>query len=703
MSDRLTVERLFSDPPLNTPLPGRVRFSPDGQRITFTRLSADDRDRQDLWSVCCDTGEQTLLIDARTLDIGAVSDADRERLERQRQFVGGITDYAWFPSGDALLLPLGGRSYRYDLSANHLTELAPEHDGKGDVRLSPEGRYLTYVISNDLFVTDLADNQTHRLTHDGSEAISNGLADFIAQEEMHRFEGYWWSSDERALVFAKVDSTPIPVTHRQEINADGVVSVAQRYPYAGGPNATVSLFRFDAATREIIPIELPEQAEYLARVNFVRNTLTVQLQDRPQQHLALYGLEESGWRLWQEERSTTWVNLHDNLTAVGDANIAWTSEADGQARLLVGEPGALRPLTPATMHVVQVLEADADSIWFNGWEATPVEQHLFHADVASGAVTRLTSAAGWHTCVVHRQSRRFVDASSNASSPPAMSLHDLTDGQQLTELHSTALDDAHPYTRFLERHSAPEFGTVTAEDGATLHYRLTPPIDLKPGQRAPTIVYVYGGPGAQKVRNEWGALLLQLFAHAGFGVFELDNRGSAHRGRTFEAPLYKAMGTPEVADQVRGVEALVQTDWVDPERIGVFGHSYGGFMTLMCLCKASSVFRAGASVAPVSDWRLYDTHYTERYMGDPDRDKAAYDNAAVIPWLAQLERPLLLMHGMADDNVLFTHTTLLMRELQKLNRKFELMTYPGSKHALQERDVSIHRFEMILDFFRRTL
>jgi dipeptidyl-peptidase-4 len=217
------------------------------------------------------------------------------------------------------------------------------------------------------------------------------------------------------------------------------------------------------------------------------------------------------------------------------------------------------------------------------------------------------------------------------------------------------------------------------------------------------VVHVYGGPGVQRVKNEWAPLTVQLFAQNGIGVLELDNRGSSNRGRSFEAPIFRQMGEAEVHDQLIGAQFAQSLDWVDSERIGVFGHSYGGYMTLMCLAKAPEVFKAGVSVAPVTDWRLYDTHYTERYLSTPDDNPEGYLSSSVFPYLDALQGKLLIIHGMADDNVLFTNATKLFKALQQRNIAFEMMTYPGAKHGLQERDVSIHRFTLILDFFQRNL
>ena len=239
--------------------------------------------------------------------------------------------------------------------------------------------------------------------------------------------------------------------------------------------------------------------------------------------------------------------------------------------------------------------------------------------------------------------------------------------------------------------------------GCKWRVRVTRPTQVKTGEHYPVILYVYGGPGAQKVRNEWNSLLNQMFAQHGFGVVEIDNRGSANRGRLFEAPLYKAMGTVEVSDQLQIFNILASLPWADPARVGVFGHSYGGYMSLMLLCQASNQFAAGVAVAPVCDWRLYDSHYTERYMSTPQLNPSGYKRGNVLSHLSSLSKPLLLMHGMADDNVLFTNSTMIMAELQRQNKTFELMTYPGAKHSMQEPTVTIHRFSQILRFFQSQL
>jgi dipeptidyl-peptidase-4 len=304
--------------------------------------------------------------------------------------------------------------------------------------------------------------------------------------------------------------------------------------------------------------------------------------------------------------------------------------------------------------------------------------------------------------------RGYLDVFSSTKQPPSASLHK-PDGSLQHWLLKNPLDATHPYHPYLSNHIAEEFGSVAASDGQRLYYRLMKPAGLTPGKRYPAIVDVYGGPHVQNVHKDWlggrgpQALFRQVLAQNGFVVITLDNRGSGFRGDAFESALEGRTGKVEIEDQLRGVEYLKSLPFVDGERIGIMGWSYGGYMTLMGLT-TTTAFRAGVAGAPVTDWSLYDTHYTERYLSTPQANAAGYRDSAVIPHVDSLHGSLLLVHGMADDNVLFTHSTRLMQKLQSLDKPFDLMTYPGGKHGLVRMpDQGRHFYEMALRFFEREL
>ena len=711
----LTPEALFTQPGLRPTPPSHYKISPCGRYIAYLKGSKEAVTVLDLWCFDRSRKDHTKLVSASTLDARAdesvtnLSDAERAERERRRQFTFGISQYQWLGKSCDLVLYADGQAYATRVGESGkadpiqaVTELGQRHSGFNP---SPSGQLLSYVTDGDLYFTNTSGAQPAvRVTTDASPSVTNGLPDFLAAEEMHRFKGSWWSECERYLIYCRNDESPVSISHRLEIDGNGSRTVEQRYPFAGKANPLVSLHIFDTekgTTHQVWQSGASEQDVYLARVDCWEDGLLIQTQDRLQQTLTLrrYRFTDRSWHQLYQESSDTWINLSDDLRSIGDGEFVFSSEDQGQRQALILSASAEPRRLAGPSHINQVLSVDGKALLASGWDETPIENHLYEVSLDGSGYRRLTDGAGVHDIAVNQSQQLFVDRYTDVQVPLKITVASL-DGSNQQLLYEEIVDQSHPYFPFSSNHVTAEFGHITVEDHA-LYYRLTPPAN--PDGLHPTIVYVYGGPGAQKVRRDWGALLLQLFAHQGFGVLELDNRGSANRGRLFEAPLYKRMGSIEVDDQLEALTILDNTSWADPSRIGVFGHSYGGYMSLMCLCQAGERFKAGAAVAPVADWRLYDTHYTERFMGLPNDDGDAYDKSSVLPHLHKLERPLLLMHGMADDNVLFTHSTMLMSELQKLGKPFDLMTYPGAKHSMQETHISIHRFETILNFFQRNL
>jgi dipeptidyl-peptidase-4 len=312
---------------------------------------------------------------------------------------------------------------------------------------------------------------------------------------------------------------------------------------------------------------------------------------------------------------------------------------------------------------------------------------------------------GWHSASFAKDAADvslYVDTYSDPSTPPQTSVR-APDGSLLAWIEENALDETHPYWPYRDEHVAPAFGTIEAENGQMIDYRMYKPSDFDPEKPHPVFLKVYGGPQAQMVRRGWTSLLDQYMVQHGYIVFSLDNRGSGRRGRAYSDVIYRRLGDIEVRDQLAGIRWLKRQPYVDPDRIGVYGWSYGGYMVLMMLAKASDELAAGVSGAPVADWRLYDTHYTERYMSTPQANAAGYDSSAVFGWLPGLRSPLLLIHGMADDNVLFKNSTEVMAALQSQGTQFRLMTYPGGKHGLSTPEMEKHVNHLIVDFFDEML
>ena len=704
---RLTLEALFGPTPLLGPTSTQVKLSPDGRFASFLRPAADDRERLELWLMDLRRGHANALSpDLAAPAEGEMTAEEQAERERRRSFAGGITSHQWHAGGEHMLLVAHGAAYMVRIADGNVSAATPAQSRQTGIRLSPRGTHLSYVRDGDLFIRTLDSGVERRLTTDGGGTVSNGLPDFIAQEEMHRFDGHWWSPDERTLAFTRVDTAPIPVSYRHEVLAGSIDVIPQRYPFAGGVNAEVRLALTDLGSGETRWLDWRfADDDYLARVRFGPDgALYAQTHSRDQKRLALRRWIDGQWREVLTEHAETWVNLHDNLKFAGKT-LLWASERDGTARLYAANgKGDVDCVTPDLGRVNGILGVDATRAWVTGWRDEPTTQDVFEVSLRDGGSRALTPGGAWHDGVANARAGVALVTRSSPTEPGSLRVFDLRQGRSGRLVSGGPVNGSHPYFPYLDAHVVPEFGHIETA-GETLRFRLTKPSPFDPARRYPVLVHVYGGPGVQRVRRDFPPLIQQILAQAGFAVFELDNRGGSNRHKGFEDAIHGELGRIEVDDQLAGVDYLRSLAWVDRQRIGVFGHSYGGYMVLKCLGRAAGTgtFAAGVSIAPVTRWELYDTHYTERYLGTPEDNPAGYARSSVFPAVEAIDVPLLLMHGMADDNVLFSHSTELMRVLQDAGVPFELMTYPGSKHALQERSVAIHRYRYLLEFFGRNL
>lgn len=716
----LTLEAITGPRPLAGPTLLKPQVAPDGSRVTFLRGKQEDRNQMDLWEYHIASGQTRLLVDSKVVLPGqeVLSDAEKARRERQRiAAMSGIVDYQWSPDARRLLFPLAGELYLYDLESAQVRQLTHGEGFATDPKVSPKGSHVSFIRERNLWVIDLASGRQVQLTADGSAVIGNGVAEFVADEEMDRHTGYWWAPDDSAIAFARIDETPVPVQKRYEMYADRVEMIEQRYPAAGDANVTVRLgVVAPRAGAQPQWIDLGKDTDiYLARVDWRDPArLSFQRQSRDQKHLELVEttLASGAQRVLLSETSATWVPLHNSLRFLKNGQILWSSERSGFQHLyLAGEDGqTITPLTSGNWPVDELLAVDeaAGKVYFRAGIDTPLESAILATDLAgSGAIERLSTVPGMHSASFARNASVYVDSWSNASTVPQMELFH-ADGRKIATLLDNDLASAdHPYAAFRAAQRPQQFGTLTAADGRTeLHYSLITPPDFDPGKQYPVVTFVYGGPASQTVSNSWAsrgdALFNQYLAQRGYVVFTLDNRGTPRRGRDFGGALYGRQGTVEVADQLKGVEWLKSQPWVDGGRIGVHGWSNGGYMTLMLLAKASDQYACGIAGAPVTDWGLYDTHYTERYMNLPGNNPDGYAEGRVLTHIDGLTSPLLLIHGMADDNVLFSNATVLMSALQQRSVPFELMTYPGAKHGLSGAN-ALHRYRMAERFFARCL
>jgi dipeptidyl-peptidase-4 len=716
-AERLTLDRIHADPALAGPGVRNLSVSPDGEHITFLRGRDDNQFQLDLWEFNTKDKTTHRLVDSKLLVPNeTLSAEEKARRERTRTAsLSGILNYSWSPDGKQLLVPIAGDLYLVD--AAHPEAARKVASGNvGDPKISPKGRYVSFVRDQNLVVIDLSTGAEKQLTTDGKGSIHNGEAEFVAQEEMDQRTGYYWAPDDSAIAYKRYDEAPVPVVRRFEIFADRTDVVEQRYPAAGDANVVAELMIVSPATGVQRRVEIGADKDiYLVRADWSEDSkqLVYQRQTRDQKRLDLVAVDAAtlAQRTLITETSTTWVSINDDLRFLkNQPAFLWASERTGRKHLyLYSMDGKLlHPVSSGEWGIDDVRAVDEKSgrvfVASNRDNVIDMQIYALALDGSSAdKPVRITKADGWHEAAFARNGEVFVDTFSDPATPPQVSIHK-PDGSMLGWLEHNELNASHPYAKYKADHLPTEYGTLKANDGQTLHYSIVKPSNFSASKHYPVFLSTYGGPHAQHVARRWGNLFDQYMAQQGYVVFRLDNRGSGRRERAFTDVIYKELGKHEVEDQVTGIDWLGKQKFVDPKRIGVFGWSYGGFMTLRLLSAASDKIAMGVAVAPVTDWALYDTHYTEQFVGaTPKSDPQAYAQSGVFAHLDGLKSPLLLVHGMADDNVLFTNTTRLIDGLVNRNIKFDLMTYPGAKHGISSRAGQRHVYATIEAFFKKNL
>ncbi len=706
----LTLGRVFASPDLAGEQPRALRLSPDGRLLTSLRPRADEKDRYDLWAMDTATGAWRMLVDSKKVGSGAEL-SEAEKMQRERARIGGqrgIVAYQWSSDGKSILVPLDGDLYLASLDGK-VKRLTNTPDGELNPLVSPRGSYLSFVRDQNLMISDLNGGQARKITPDGAGTVHWGEAEFVAQEEMDRTTGYWWSPDERFIAVERFDEAPVGTVTRAAIGADGTKVFEQRYPAAGTPNVLVDLYVMRPDGSGSVKVDLGANRDiYLARVKWAAdgNTLYVQRLDREQTKIDVLKVDpltgKSSVLFTERAGAKSWVNLSSVFAPMKDGSILWWSERDGHGHLYRFAGGRMTQLTKGPWEVAGVngIDEAAGKIYFNGNKDGVLERHVYALDLKSLATTRLTEPGWWNNATADDTAKRFIVSRSNPTQPTQVYLADAT-GRRTAWINENAVKPGHPYAPYLASHQPTRFGELKTADGATLHWEMiTPP--LVPGKKYPVFFEHYGGPHSQTVSRNWGSPLHQYLVDKGYIVFQIDNRGSANRGKAFEDAIYHAMGSVEVRDQLVGANYLKSLDFVDPKRIATYGWSYGGYMTLKMLQANPGVYAAGISGAPVTKWELYDTNYTERYMGaDPSgKDATAYAASNAIDDAAKIRDPLLLIHGMADDNVVLDNSTAFAAKMQATNTPFEMMLYPGKTHSAGR---DIHVWTTILNFLDRTV
>jgi dipeptidyl-peptidase-4 len=712
----LTPERVFASPDLSGPQARGVALAPDGSAVTYLKAKTDDVDVTDLWIADVKGGAAHMLIDGRALSPAGreLSEAEKSRRERMGLRTHGVVEYHWDEQGKYILAPVQGDLWLYERASGQTRQLTKTPGDEIDGKISPKGGFVSYVRDDNLYLTPLAGGAERALTTGGTELKSWATAEFIAQEELHRETGYWWSPDETKIALAHVDQSGVDVIDRVDIGAEGGTVVHQRYPRVGRPNAVVELYVADVATGARVKVDLGANADiYLARADWAKDgkTLYVQRLTRDQKRLDVLAVDPvtGAARVILTETSPHWVALSEDMKPLKGGDFLWSSERDGNKHLYLyaGDGKPIRQITRGDWPVADLEGVDEarQMAIFSASKDTPIERRLYEVSWSKPDEPKaLTPAGGWWSAEVAKTGGAFVGSYSDPKTPPRTALYK-ADGGFVRWIEENPLKAGHPFYPYLDHLTAPEFGTIKATDGQALHWSMRKPAHFDAAKRYPVIVQVYGGPAGALVEKKWESPADQLLLDAGYILFSIDNRGTPNRSVAFKTALDRRTGGPDVEDQLAGAAYLKSLPFVDGARLGVTGYSNGGYMTLMLLTVPNSPFAAGVAGAPVTDWTLYDTAYTERYMGTPADNAEGYRLSQVTARLQNL-RPgaLLLVHGMADDNVIFENSTRVIYTLQQLGTPFEMMTYPGLRHRTGWNSrTMMHRTLATLDFFGRKL
>jgi dipeptidyl-peptidase-4 len=712
---RLTLERLSAEPPLAGQLPTRLAWHPDGRRLTFVRRNGESSTLQ---ALDVSSGERSVLLDTAKMLLPG---------EKPRPLP--LAAASWLPDGHTLLVPAAGDIYTVDVRSESLRALVQTKETEEFAEASPDGRRVAFVRGSDLYVVEVASGHETRLTTSGSETLLNGRLDWVYEEELASRSGqaFEWSPDSRAIAYLQLDQARVPtfpivdfLPVRNEVRW-------QRYPTPGTANAivrvgVVGLDEKGAAGPERLVGFEPDDVYVLPQIGWTPDSrrLAFQQMNRAQNELELRLLpvpasprEPLGSpRTILRERSKTWLNTFGAPRFLKDGRrFLWLSERDGFAHVyLCDVAGPCRAVTQGPWTVDAqvsfngtgpgfVLDERSGFLYFTATEKDARERHLYRTRLDGTGRSRLTREDGTHRALVAPDGRFYADTWSDWTTPPRLWVAS-QDGTK----RWTIEENAHPPALDFERASV-DWVDLKAKDGTTLHACLVKPAGFDPAKRYPVIVSVYGGPHAQVVRDAWGQVspFDQLAASRGFLVWSLDNRGSTARGVAFESAVYHDLGRVELEDQLSGVEHLASLPYVDKDRLGITGWSYGGYMTLYAVTHAPRVFRAAVAGAPVSDWKHYDSIYTERYMGTPAANPQGYESSSPLAKAAQLEADLLLIHGTADDNVHLANTMAFVAALVKAGKPYSLQVHPGQLHGFRAREDRLARDRAVLAHFERTL
>src|SRR5467141_3372831 len=687
----LTVERIYSMPSLSGRLTRGLTWTPDGKQLSyFETKGAGKEAKTELWTMDAASGERRLLVAADKLESILPADSSKPT---QATGLGrrAPAQYQWVPDGAAILFQGPTALAWLDLKSQVARTLVSGKAALADPKISPDGKFVSFVRDHNLWLVNLADGKERVLTQGGTEEIRKGELDWVYPEELEIKTAYWWSPDSSAIAYLEMDERRVSQYPMVDFSSPSGEAEMERYPTAGGANPIVRVLVVLLNGGEPRAMDAGAETDiYIPRVNWLPDSkqLAIQRLNRAQTRLDLLIADTSTGKMHTalSENDTNWINLGDDLYFLKDGKgFLWSSERSGYRHLYLFdvEGKQLAQLTTGEWEVsaIDAIDEPKGLVYFTATEKSPLERQLYRVAFDGTGFTRLTKDAGTHAAVFSPNAAAFYDTYSNTATPQRQDLC-RADGSRIAAISENKVAELADY------HLSPtEFLTLKSRDGVQLNASIIKPPDFNPQKKYPVLVYTYGGPHAQVVRNVWGGanfLWHQLMAQKGYIIFSLDNRGSAGRGHAFETPLHFRMGAQELSDQRDGAQYLKSLSYVDANRIGIWGWSYGGHMTLHAMFEAGDDFKAGFAGGPVTDWRYYDSIYTERYLGLPQKNEKGYQDSSPVKYASQLKGKLLIAHGAGDDNVHFANTLSVINDLIEAGKYVEVLAFPGRGHGVSD-------------------
>jgi dipeptidyl-peptidase-4 len=728
----LTVDDIFSPDPAV-----RVPFGGSTVRITWTADGRSFRQMQNgrLVRVNAETGEVTPFYDdkrfaAALIEVAKMTEADASR-------VANSIGLQFDKQESAILLSHSNDLWHYTVATGILKRLTNNLEEELEADFSPDGKWVSFVRENDLYVVEVARGRTKQLTRDGSKNIYNGYLVWVYEEELYgrgNKRGYWWSPDSTKIAFLRLDDSKVPPFILANDTVTDQVIENTPYPQPGDPNPTVRLGIADVLKSSFVPnvggiprfgdrlpasvrrlgdsVKFANLSDYkaedllIARVDWSRDSGVViyQALNREQTFLDLNGFEIDGKNVkGLQETTPAWVEVYDNPTQLKDASIIWQSARNGWRHLyhIDGRGRVIRQLTDGKWEIREFYGIDPSETWayFSATKDSHIAVNIYRVKIADGTIERLSQGEGSHSALFNSTFTHYVGGWSDVNTPPKQRLH-RSDGTLVRTINENQVDALAQY-----KLGTPDFLKVRTRDGFEMEAMMIRPPDFNANKKYPVLIYTYAGPHAPQVRNGWGAsryMWFQMLAQKGYVIWICDNRSASGKGEESVWPIYKRMGELELRDTEDGVSYLKSLTFVDPERIGMFGWSYGGFMTSYAMTHSKS-FKMGIAGGTVSDWSLYDSIYTERFMLTPQNNRDGYERTSVLRKAKDLHGRLLLIHGMMDDNVHMQNTTKLVFELQKAGKQFDLMLYPTQRHGITNPAQVHHWYSMMTDYVLKNL